>query len=81
MRQQDIDPDAWVDLRRGAEHAQVSIWTMYSAVAANQLQHVRVGGRKQIRTTRRWVDQWLRRYTVCPRAESGDESLSTKSAS
>lgn len=62
--------DVWMDIRGSAYYSGLSIWTLYAAVAAHELRHVRVGGRKQIRTTRRWVDEWLERYTVSPRPDS-----------
>lgn len=60
QRQQAISD--WCDMRRGAAHAKLSVWCLYRAAAAGELRHVRVGGRRNIRTTRAWVDAWLRRY-------------------
>ena len=59
--------EGWWSLRTAARHANLSVWSMYGAVASRELRHVRVGGRRQIRTTRRWVDQWLRQHAVGPR--------------
>ena len=56
--------DDWIDLRIGATHGKLSVWTLYQAAKSGRLRHVRVGGRRTIRTTRRWVDEWLRRYEV-----------------
>jgi len=63
MQQQRAKP-AWWDIRRGAAHADLSIWRLYRAAASGELRHVRVGGRRTIRTKREWIDEWLRRYEV-----------------
>ena len=52
----------WWNLRRAANHSDLSIWRLYRAIAAGELRHVRVGGLRSIRTKRAWVDEWLRRY-------------------
>ena len=52
----------WCDVREAAGHARVSIWSIYKAAADNELRHVRVSGKRTIRTRREWVDGWLRRY-------------------
>ena len=52
----------WWDIRTAARHADLSIWHLYRAAAAGELHHVRVGGRRTIRTKREWVDQWLQKY-------------------
>jgi excisionase family DNA binding protein len=52
----------WWNLRRAATHSHLSVWRLYRAIAAGELRHVRVGGRRTIRTKRTWVDAWLRRY-------------------
>ena len=54
--------EQWWGVREAAGHARVSIWTIYEAAADNELRHVRVGGKRTIRTRREWVDGWLRKF-------------------
>lgn len=66
-RHQPASLETWVDVRAGAQHAHLSVWSLYDAIASKELRHVRVGGRRRIRTKRCWIDQWLQRHTVGPR--------------
>ncbi len=56
--------DGWIDIQEAAGHAHLCDGTLYEAAARGELRHVRVGGRRAIRTKREWVDAWLRRYEV-----------------
>ena len=60
------DSGAWIDVRSAANHAGLSVWSLYEAVASNDLRHVRVGGRRRIRTRIVWVDEWLERHGSRP---------------
>ena len=61
------DRGTWLDIKAAARYSGLSVWTLYHAVTANQLRHVRVGGRRLIRTTSHWVDEWLRKHEAGPR--------------
>ena len=61
MKAGPTEPEGWWDVRRAADHADVSIWTVYDAVASGRLRHVRIGGLKAIRLKQSWVDAWLER--------------------
>lgn len=54
------DASPWIDVPEGARHAgNVSPKSIYRACRAGQLRHARIGGRRQIRLRREWIDQWL----------------------
>ena len=53
----------WMNVSEGAEYANVSRDTIYTAVERGELRHVRIGGRRSIRLKREWIDEWLERHT------------------
>jgi excisionase family DNA binding protein len=54
---------AWLRVAEVADYANVSADTIYTACERGELQHVRVGGRRSIRTRPQWIDAWLEKYT------------------
>lgn len=54
----------WLRVSEAAERASVSRWTIYQACERGELRHVRIGGRRAIRTKAEWVDEWLRSHEV-----------------
>jgi excisionase family DNA binding protein len=54
---------AWLRVAQAADYANLSADTIYTACERGELQHVRVGGRRSIRTRLQWVDAWLEKYT------------------
>jgi len=55
-------PAAWLTVAKAAEYAAVSADTIYQACLRDELQHVRLGGRRHIRLKAEWVDAWLERH-------------------
>jgi excisionase family DNA binding protein len=53
----------WLRVAEAASYAHLSADTVYTACERGELQHVRVGGRRSIRTRSQWVDAWLEKYT------------------
>lgn len=53
--------ERWLTVADAAERASVSKDTIYQACLREELQHVRVGGRRTIRLRAEWVDVWLER--------------------
>jgi excisionase family DNA binding protein len=51
----------WLNVADAAEHAGVCRDTIYTAVERGELRHVRIGGRRSIRTKAAWIDEWLER--------------------
>ena len=60
----------WLLPAEAADHCRVSITTLYRACRQRQLRHARIGGRRELRFRREWLDQWLLASTqpaeVCP---------------
>jgi excisionase family DNA binding protein len=54
---------AWLRVAEAADYANLSADTIYTACERGELQHVRVGGRRSIRTRAQWIDAWLEKYT------------------
>lgn len=52
-------PPIWLTAPEAAQHARVSVRTVYREVAAGRLRAARVGGRKHLRFKAEWVDCWL----------------------
>lgn len=50
----------YLSKRDAAAYAGVSLPTIKRAIAAGQLRVVTIGSRPLVRTTRRWVDEWVR---------------------
>jgi hypothetical protein len=54
------DSSPWIDAAEGARHAgNVSTKAIYLACRSGALRHARIGGRRQIRLRREWIDAWL----------------------
>ena len=54
-------PTPWLRPREAAWHAKVGPKIIYRAVRSGALRAARVGGRKELRIRREWVDRWLER--------------------
>jgi excisionase family DNA binding protein len=49
----------WLTVVEAAARAKVSKRVIYSEVRAGRLRAAKVGGRRQLRLTPQWVDDWL----------------------
>ena len=65
---------AWLTVGEGAEYANVSRDTIYTACERGELRCARVSGRRSIRLRPAWIDAWLERHAtnVQDRRRSGD---------
>jgi excisionase family DNA binding protein len=54
---------AWLRVAEAAGYANLSADTIYTACERGELRHVRVGGRRSIRTRPQWIDIWLEKHT------------------
>jgi excisionase family DNA binding protein len=52
----------WLNVKEAAEYAGVCADTIYTACERRELHHIRIGGRRAIRTKREWIDAWFERY-------------------
>jgi len=73
----------WLSVKDAAEYAGVSRDTIYVACQRLELRHVRLAGRRTIRTRAHWIDEWLERHargcqatTTTPRAAGADGARS-----
>lgn len=58
MQEQDTQTE-WLRPQQAADYLTISLDTFYNACQVGGLQHVRVNGKRNIRTTRRWCDEWM----------------------
>lgn len=49
----------WLKVRDAAKHAQCGTRSIYLAVQQKQLRAARLGGRRELRFLREWIDEWL----------------------
>jgi excisionase family DNA binding protein len=52
----------WLTVGEGAEYANVSRDTIYTACERRELRHARISGRRTIRLKPAWIDAWLERH-------------------
>jgi excisionase family DNA binding protein len=57
----------WLTVGEGAEYANVSRDTIYTACESKDLRHVRISGRRTIRLRPMWIDAWLEQHEREPR--------------
>ena len=57
----------WLTVGEGAEYANVSRDTIYTACERHELRHVRISGRRTIRLKPSWIDAWLEQHAREPR--------------
>ncbi|ODS54084.1 MAG: hypothetical protein ABS36_11600 [Acidobacteria bacterium SCN 69-37] len=57
----------WLTVGEGADHANVSRDTIYTACERHELRHVRISGRRTIRLRAAWVDEWMEQHARNPR--------------
>ncbi len=54
----------WLPVGEGAEYANVSRDTIYTACERRELRNARVSGRRSIRLRPEWIDTWLERHAA-----------------
>jgi excisionase family DNA binding protein len=57
-------PSPWLLPSEAAQYARVSLQTLYREARLKRLQHARVGGRRELRFRREYLDNWLQRWAV-----------------
>ncbi len=64
----------WLTVGEGAEYANVSRDTIYTACERGELRSARISGRRAIRLRPAWIDAWLERHApdVQDRRNIGD---------
>lgn len=56
----------WLDAGQGAAYARVSRKLLYRAVRTGRLRAARVGGRRQVRLRREWLDAFIEEHATGP---------------
>jgi excisionase family DNA binding protein len=51
----------WLTAEQAARYLQCGVKVVYRAAAKNQLRVARIGGRRDIRTKREWLDEYVLR--------------------
>jgi excisionase family DNA binding protein len=54
----------WLTVKQAAAYIQAGPKTVYRAVEAGQLRAARIGGRRDIRLRREWLDEFLERCAM-----------------
>jgi excisionase family DNA binding protein len=49
----------WITVRGAAQHAKCGTRSIYLAVQQGKLRAARLGGRRELRFLRSWIDAWL----------------------
>ena len=52
-------PSPWLTIGDAAAYVQTSPRTLYRECRAGRLRHARIGGRREVRVRREWLDEWL----------------------
>lgn len=71
----------WLTVGEGADYANVSRDTIYTACERHELRHVRISGRRTIRLKPVWLDAWLEQHAREPRGASSTASVQHGAAS
>ena len=50
----------WITVKEAARYAKCGSKSIYLGVASGKLQAARLGGRRELRFVREWLDEWLR---------------------
>ena len=50
----------WITAKEAANYAKCGTRSIYLAVSSGQLRAARLGGRRELRFLREWLDEWLR---------------------
>lgn len=49
----------WLDVKDAAAHARCGVRSIYLGVQQGKLRAARLGGRRELRFLREWIDAWL----------------------
>jgi len=60
-------PNGWLTASQAAQRIGVSVEFVYDACAAKGLQHVRLGGRRNIRIKPERLEEWMSQFEVANR--------------
>lgn len=71
----------WLTVGEGADYANVSRDTIYTACERHELRHVRISGRRTIRMKSGWIDAWLEQHAREPRSARNAASAQNGAAS
>ena len=71
----------WLTVGEGADYANVSRDTIYTACERKELRHVRISGRRTIRLKPVWIDAWLEQHAREPKGTNSPANAQTGVAS
>jgi hypothetical protein len=52
-------PTRWRTVKQAAARALTGEKLIYREMKAGRIRHAKIGGRREIRTTDEWIDEWL----------------------
>jgi hypothetical protein len=79
QQQSDRAPDSltspWLNAEKAATYVGLAPRSIYRACAIGELRHIRINGKRELRTRVEWLDQWLERH-----AFGGDDAAPAATA-
>jgi excisionase family DNA binding protein len=59
-----ITDSAWMTVREASRYARCGPKTLYREIHQGRLRAARIGGRREFRVRREWLDTWLEEATI-----------------
>lgn len=66
MEQPDRTPvpeSPWLNAEKASQYVGLAPRSIFRACASGELRHVRINGKRELRTRAEWLDEWLQRHT------------------
>jgi hypothetical protein len=58
-----VPESPWLNAEKAARYVDLAPRSIYRACAVGELRHIRINGKRELRTRAEWLDEWMQRYT------------------